>query len=137
MAPDMVDGVSMSGSSGARFPSLVGRSHFLLSTRRVYPEFWQSLNEIWRGRDRPALQKWLEDRGVVDDWLIGAVDDTLMMWDSEQDGPNAQLQKGYLWYCWESSAAAPDFEPKFEEPYPTYTGPEGLSAQEISTTPAA
>lgn len=112
--------------------SAVGRHLFLRQTLRLYPGLWRSLQEVCQTRDNARAVRWLNDRGIVDDWFIRVINDTLIEWTRNPESPGARLEPGTLWfsYC-EPIEEIPDFRPGFLKPYPTYTSP-GLDAARLA-----
>jgi len=117
-------------------PEYAQRSLFVFALRRRNQRFWRSLNQLWRQGgilERDALggsplDDWLEEIGVIDDWLIDFVKATIDLWNSDPDGPNAALHPDYGWFGipYLEGSEVPDFQPVFDRPYPISTTPHDL-----------
>ncbi|MCU1327487.1 MAG: hypothetical protein JWN34_2857 [Bryobacterales bacterium] len=92
----------------------------MLALRTQAPQFWQSLNEMWRARDPAALDPWATAHGVVDLWFQQVIADTVTAWEHDPEGPNAQLASNHPWYYLHLETDHPNFEPKLTKPYLTY-----------------
>jgi hypothetical protein len=121
---DMDSSLSMSDWSPH---SVVGRETFLWATQRVYPRLWWSLRELCTAAnssgDRSPIFPWLTKCGVVDEWFIRVIDDTLISWSDRPDSPGARLEPGSKWFCCiPRHLTCPEFAPLFSKPFPTYAG---------------
>jgi hypothetical protein len=102
---------------------------FAFSLRRRWPRLWHTLNiEIWRSAPpRPDLREWSSRQGlgIVDGWLIDALQQTIDHWDLTPDSPDARLEENAKWFYYVPTEQMPEFNPTFDKPYPTYSAPGG------------
>jgi hypothetical protein len=104
-----------------------GRAAFVIALRWKWHDLWRAMNaEVWRARPRPDLATWARHQGlgIVDRWLVDALQQTLEYWDRKPDSPDAPLERGAKWFYYaRGEGTIPDFQPMLDTPYPTYTAP--------------
>ena len=95
---------------------------FLRALQSVSPQFWQDLQQSAMKGDHLSADKWAACIGIVDEWLIQVLRDTLAHWvESPQDG-GSQLRPGFEWFSYRAEIPVRPFSPVFDNPYPRLIG---------------
>ena len=85
------------------------------------PGFWNGLHRSCVEGDCP-VEKWAALAGVVDDWFIQVLRDTLKRWLEQPAHGGCRLQPGYQWFMYGEQIPVSPFAPTFDQPYPLSNG---------------
>ena len=105
-----------------------------------YPQFWRDLESLQQQGDAAEIVKWMTRVGVVDEWFVDVVWETIRFWlgradarpsaqsASDQSIPRVLLQRGFRgWFRYpalqDAQVEFPHFVPRFTQPFPV--GPTG------------
>jgi hypothetical protein len=102
-----------------------GRFMFMEALQLEHKKFFSDLREVMAKPDE--IVRWMTRVGVVDEWLIEIVWDTLWFWARNPDSPRLRLEPGHRWFRYalleDERVQIPMFDPLFSlDPVRSSTG---------------
>jgi hypothetical protein len=83
-------------------------------------QVWADLRHLQLQGDRAAIARWMSRVGIVDDWFIEIIWETVGHWCSNPNSPAATLEIGSRWFRYpmldKGECQIPLFSPTFDRP---------------------